>query len=65
VHTSIRLGAGRLYLVGGVLFLLFFAAAQVGGADVPVEVNKVWDAGAHNAFTDLERFKGRAVLRVP
>ena len=24
-----------------------------------VEVRKIWDAAPHNAFTDLQRFKGR------
>lgn len=44
---------------GGLVFLLLLAATQVYGADAPVDVKKIWDAGAHNAFTDLERFKGR------
>jgi len=34
-------------------------AADAGGKAKLVEVRKIWDRGAHNAFTDLIRFKGR------
>jgi hypothetical protein len=40
------------------LFLVAFAnAAQP--APVLVSVARIWDAGAHNAFTDLIRWRNR------
>ena len=36
-------------------------AASVCAAEQPqvVSVKKIWDAGPHNAFTDLIRFRGK------
>lgn len=43
--------------------LLLLAAAALPAAEAPrpelVETRKIWDAGAHNAFTDLIRFRDR------
>ena len=45
----------------GLLLLLFaFAnAAQPAPAPALVSVARIWDRGAHNAFTDLSRWRGR------
>ena len=41
------------------LFLAVTASAQTAGNNPAqvLEVRKIWDAGAHNAFTDLIRWK--------
>lgn len=53
----------RLFLHSAALMVagLTPAAAQAATAAAPqlVSVNKIWDAGQHNAFTDLVRFEGR------
>ena len=45
------------------LSLLFFfaggcASSKQAQKDAPIEVQKIWDQGPHNAFTDLVRFNG-------
>src|SRR5688572_18417394 len=40
------------------ILALIFCAGQLVAAEV-VEVRKIWDEGAHNAFTDLARFDGK------
>ena len=41
-------------------FLLAFPLLSACGASLELQsVEKIWDQGAHNAFTDLIRFKGR------
>ena len=45
-----------------ILGLLLFAAAHAPQADAPptlIKVTRIWDAGAHNAFTDLIRWHDR------
>ena len=41
------------------LLLAFGVAAQPAPAPVLVSVARIWDRGAHNAFTDLIRWRNR------
>ena len=41
------------------LFLLTCASSLTADEPRLVSLEKIWDAGAHNAFTDLEQFQGR------
>jgi len=52
----------RLHVLSSSVFLLavMFSAGQTPAAETEaVKVQKIWDQGAHNAFTDLTRFKDR------
>lgn len=49
----------RLFLPAGLLMLLASPALLAAGPAEILSVEKIWDKGPHNAFTDLIRFKDR------
>src|SRR3954471_1308830 len=49
----------RFWLVFTAAFLVPTSARSAAPAPVLVSVEKIWDRGAHNAFTDLVRWQGK------
>ena len=44
------------FCLSGCIILSGCAASKNAGDNAAIEVNKIWDQGPHNAFTDLVRF---------